>query len=240
MFHRHAREWKLRPLLFAALLAWVLAIPASQNPNPAVATRPGEWRTLTLEDGTVAILGPRTALTYSYTHQRRSIYLSGGEALFRVKKEPARPFIVGTPVGCARALGTIFSVSHHRHSTSVTTQEGIVAAARRNPDDPSCSRDSIRLLAGQKAIIENWLPLVARDVDTAIEHAWTTREIIFIGQTVEQALGEFNRRNWIQLDMPDAVEIRHMRLFGRFPLDDPERFARYLKKQQQHWRRRPR
>ena len=237
MFHRNAREWKLRPLLFAALLAWVLAIPASQNPDPAVATRPGEWRTVTLEDGTVAILGPRTALTYSFSRQRRSIYLSGGEALFQVKKDPRRPFVVGTPVGCAKALGTSFSVSHQRRSTSVTTQEGIVAAARRDPADSSCSRYSIRLLAGQKAVIESWTPLVARNVDTAVEHAWAAREIIFTGQTVEQALGEFNRRNWVQLDMPDDAEILQMRLFGRFPLDDPERFARYLKKQQQRWRR---
>ena len=238
MFHRNAREWKLRPLLFAALLAWVLAIPASQNPNPAVATQPGEWRTLALEDGTIATLGPRTALTYSFTRQRRSIYLSGGEALFQVKKDPSRPFIVGTPVGCARALGTIFSVTHRRRSTSVTTQEGIVAAAHRDPADPSCSRDGIRLLAGQKAIIESWTPLVARNVDTAVEHAWATREIIFTGQTVGQALDEFNRRNWVQLDMRSDAEILQMRLFGRFPLDDPERFARYLKKQQQRWRRR--
>lgn len=238
MFHSNDREWKLRPLLLAALLAWVLAIPASQNPDPAVATQPGEWRTLRLQDGTVATLGPRTALTYSFTRHRRSIYLSGGEALFQVKKDPRRPFVVGTPVGCAKALGTIFSVTHRLGSTSVTTAEGIVAAARRNPADPYCSQNSIRLLAGKKVVIESATPLVTRNIDTAVEHAWATREIIFTGQTVEQALGEFNRRNWIQLDLPEDAQILKMRLFGRFPLDDPERFARYLKNQQLRWRRR--
>jgi len=225
-----------KSLLVIAVLALAAVIPASQSPDPAVATEAGEWRTLKFEDGTIATLGPRTVLTYSFTAERRSIHLVGGEALFRVKKDPHRPFVVATPVGCAKALGTIFSVSHQLRSTSVTTQEGLVAAARLDHADPNCSWNSIRLPAGQKAVIESWTPLVARAVDTSIEHAWTTRQIIFTGQTVEQALGEFNRRNWVQLDMPGDSEILQIRMFGRFPLDDPERFSRYLEKQLR-WRR---
>lgn len=235
MFHRIDRERKHRPLPLAALLALVLAIPASQSPDPSVATQAGEWRTFTLEDGTVATLGPRTVLTYSFSAHLRSMHLVG-EALFRVKKDPQRPFVVTTPVGCAKALGTIFSVTHQLRSTAVITQEGIVATAHLDPADPNCSHNSIRLFAGQKAVIESWTPLVARTVDTAVEHAWTHREIILTGQTVEQALSEFNRRNWVQLDIPNDPEIQQMRLFGRFPLDDPERFARYLQKQLR-WRR---
>lgn len=230
MSHRHEREWKLRPLLVAALLTLVSIVPASQSPDAALATKASEWRTLTLEDGTIVTLGPRTVLTYSFTHRRRSIYLISGEALFQVRKDLQRPFVVESPIGCAKALGTVFSVSHQLHSTSVTTQEGIVATARLDHSDASCSRHSIRLIAGQKAVIESWKPLVARAVDTAVEHAWTKREIIFTGQTVEQALGEFNRRNWVQLDMPEDSPNLQMRMFGRFPLDDPEQFARDLKK----------
>ena len=235
MFDRD-REWKLRPLLVAAVLVLASAIPASQSPAPALTTKASEWHTLTLEDGTVATLGPRTVLTYSFSHDRRSIRLINGEALFKVKKDPRRPFVVATPAGCARALGTIFSVSHQLRSTAVITEEGVVATARLDPADPNCSRNSIRLFAGQKGVIESWTPLVARSVDAAVEHAWTNREIIFTGQTVEQSLAEFNRRNWIQLDMPDDAEILQIRLFGRFPLDDPERFARYLETELR-WRR---
>lgn len=236
MSHRNDREWKLRPLLFAALVAFVSLIPASRNLDPALATKPGEWRTLALEDGTVVTLGPRTVLTYSFSQDRRSIRLNEGEALFRVKKDPHRPFVVNTPVGCAKALGTIFSVTHQLRSTSVTTQEGVVATARLDHTDPNCALNSIRLIAGQKAVIESWTPVVARTVDTAVEHAWAQREIFFTGQTVEQALGEFNRRNWVQLDMPNDPEILQIHLFGRFPLDAPERFARYLEKELR-WRR---
>jgi transmembrane sensor len=220
-----------KPLLIAVLIALASVIPAAQRPDPALATKAGEWRTFAFEDGTAVTLGPRTVLTYSFTRDRRSIHLIAGEALFEVKKDPRRPFVVATPVGCARALGTIFSVTHQLHSTSVTTQEGIVATARRDQADPNCSHNTIRLFAGQKAIVESWTPLVARTVDTAVEHAWTRQEIIFTGQTVEQALSEFNRRNWIQLDMPRDARILQMRMFGHYPLNDPERFARYLEKQ---------
>lgn len=244
MSHRNDREWKQlfvraltmvsspgKALLLAAMVVLASVIPASQNLDPAVVTKAGEWRKLTLEDGTLVTVGPRTVLTYSFTQRRRSIHLSAGEALFEVKKDPRRPFIVSSPLGCAKALGTIFSVSHQPRSTSVTTQEGIVAVSRLHRADPDCSRDGIRLFPGHKALIESWTPLVARPVDIAVEHAWTKREIIFTGQTVEQALSEFNRRNWVQLDMPNDAEILQMRMFGRFPLDDPERFARYLEKQ---------
>jgi transmembrane sensor len=231
MFHRNDRKWKLRPLLCAAPILLALAIPASQRPDPAVSTKAGEWSTFALEDGSVMTLGPRTVLTYSLSSQRRSIHLIGGEALFQVKKDPSRPFVVATPVGCARALGTIFSVTHQLQTTAVVTQEGIVGAARLDVADPSCARNTLRLFAGQKAVIESWTPLVARTVDTSIEHAWTHRQIVFTGQTVEQALSEFNRRNWVQLDMPTDAEVLQIRLFGPFPLDDPERFARYLENQ---------
>lgn len=231
MSHCTDRVRTLRPLLLAAIVALVsIVIPASQNFAPTLVTKPGEWRTLALEDGTVITAGPRTVLTYSYSHDRRSIRLTEGEALFTVKKDPRRPFVVQTPAGCAKALGTIFSVTHQLRSTSVTTQEGVVAMARLDPTDPNCSRNAIRLFAGQKAVIESWTPLVARSVDIEVEHAWTRRQVIFSGQPVEQALSEFNRRNWIQLDMPTDAEVLQMRVFGTFALDDPERFSRHLDK----------
>lgn len=227
---RRVSNWS-RTLLVVAAIALVLVIPASQRPDPALATHAGEWHTLTLDDGTVVTLGPRTVLTYSFTPDRRSIHLIDGEALFRVQTDPHRPFVVSTPVGCAKALGTIFSVTHQLRSTAVTTEEGVVAVARLDLSDPNCTGNSIRLFAGRKAVIESWTPLVARAVDTAVEHAWTERRVIFTGQTVEQALSEFNRRNWVQLDMPEDPEVLKIKVIGPFDLDDPERFARWLEKE---------
>ena len=37
--------------------------------------------------------------------------------------------------------------------------------------------------------------------------------------------------------MPEDAALLQMRLFGRFPLDDPERFARYLQKTAASWSR---
>jgi len=231
---RVRRLWTPGKTFFVAVMATLLlAIPASQKPEPTLATQASEWRTFTLEDGSIATLGPRTMLTYSFDHDQRRIHLVSGEALFSVKKDPQRPFVVETPVGCAKALGTIFSVSHQLHSTSVTTLEGIVAVGRLDQANPDCVANTIRLHAEQKAVIESWTPLVARAVDTDVELAWTRRQIVFTGQTVEQALREFNRRHWLQLEMPDHPEVLRMRIIGRFSLDDPERFGRYLDDQLQ-------
>ena len=225
-----------KAVLVAALMLLVLVIPTSQRPDPPFATKASEWRTLTLEDGSTVTLGPRTVITYAFNHNQRFIRLLSGEALFNVRKDRRRTFLVQTPVGCARALGTIFSVTHQLRSTAVTTFEGAVAVTRLDPARSGCEMDTVRLLAGQKAIVDTWAPVVARTIDTEVELAWTKRQIIFTGQTVEQALGEFNRRNWVQLDMPHDPEVLDMHIWGPFSLDDPARFAAYLEKELR-WRR---
>lgn len=231
---RHANNSVATPrkaVLVALMLTLALTIAASGKEESALATNASEWRTVTLEDGSKATLGPRTVLTHSFRDDQRRIKLIQGEALFDVQKDPRRPFVVETLDSCAKAVGTIFAVRRQLQSTSVTTLEGIVAVGRLDRTDRNCIADTVRLYAGQQVVVESWTPLVARAIDPEVEFAWTSRKIIFTGQRVEEALREFNRRNWVQLEMPDSKEGLMMRVYGSFPLDDPGHFAYYLEKQ---------
>lgn len=68
-------------------------------------------QTVTLPDGTVVNMGPKSKLTYptEFKGNTREIYLDG-QAFFTVAKNPERPFIVKTDNMEVQALGTAFEL----------------------------------------------------------------------------------------------------------------------------------
>jgi transmembrane sensor len=95
----------------AALLAYRMnALPAA-----AYSTAVGESQDLVLADGSQVHLNTDTAMDVRYSDQTRLLYLRGGEVYVRTAADRAgrtRPFIVATPQGRMRALGTRFVVRH--------------------------------------------------------------------------------------------------------------------------------
>ncbi|HTG54999.1 MAG TPA: FecR family protein, partial [Niabella sp.] len=80
-----------------------------------------------LEDSSSVLLYPGSSLEYSssYNTTDRQLLLKGN-ALFKVKKDPERPFIVTTRHSSTTALGTIFEVNEWKDSTTVFLSEGRV------------------------------------------------------------------------------------------------------------------
>lgn len=87
----------------------------------------GEQRTIALVDGSSVELNARTKIKVRYSDQRRTIELLQGQALFRVAKDPNRPFIVDSNGTHVRAVGTQFDVYRKVDGTLVTVVEGRVA-----------------------------------------------------------------------------------------------------------------
>jgi transmembrane sensor len=87
----------------------------------------GEQRTLALTDGSTVELNARTKIRVAYTDQTRTIELLEGQALFKVAKDPNRPFVVGSDGTRVRAVGTQFDVYKKSNGTQVTVVEGRVA-----------------------------------------------------------------------------------------------------------------
>jgi transmembrane sensor len=94
----------------------------------------GQVRTVNLEDGSQIILGGATTLRTSFSPSSRQIYMTGGEASFRVGKDATRPFTVVTAEGFARAVGTAFDVRRGPEGTTVTVVEGVVEVSPPNGD----------------------------------------------------------------------------------------------------------
>lgn len=80
-----------------------------------VATATGERRTLELPDGSRLVLNTASAVNIAFNTTERRIRLVAGEILITTHTDPApvhRPFLVDTPHGGVRALGTRFSMRH--------------------------------------------------------------------------------------------------------------------------------
>ncbi|KLN52662.1 FecR domain-containing protein [Variovorax paradoxus] len=78
-----------------------------------VATATGERKSMTLADGSRLVLNTASAADIVFTAAERRIRLQAGEILVTTHADPSptyRPFLVQTPQGAVRALGTRFSV----------------------------------------------------------------------------------------------------------------------------------
>ncbi|HBR98841.1 MAG TPA: iron dicitrate transport regulator FecR [Gammaproteobacteria bacterium] len=78
-------------------------------------TSAGEVKSLRLADGSQLVLNTATAVDIRFTANTRQLILKQGEVLVETAKpsatdEDSRPFIVDTPAGQVRALGTRFTV----------------------------------------------------------------------------------------------------------------------------------
>jgi len=96
-----------------------------------IQTDRGERREVALPDGSILEVDPQTRLRVAFDDHVRRVTLDKGRALFRVAKNPTRPFLVQADGTTVRAVGTAFGVEHGKQgSVIVTVAEGKVAVER--------------------------------------------------------------------------------------------------------------
>lgn len=159
---RGGRLRTLAPWLVAACLVAValsalhMARTAGDGPPAGlvdVLTRSGEVITVALDDGTVVRLGPESRLRAVESGQERSVELEG-RAFFGVAPDDPRPFVVRTPFGHARVLGTRFEVAIQDGGARVTVSEGRVAVAATRGDEGVALGPLQRGLLGPEGEVE--------------------------------------------------------------------------------------
>jgi len=113
-------------LLLVSLLPVVMPFDAAIDVHTAV----GEWRQITLADGSQVRVGPHTQLGTDFDDRRRYLELAGGEGYFLVAKDPQRPFLVHAGQALVEAVGTQFGISRIDERVVVTVAEGSVAVSQ--------------------------------------------------------------------------------------------------------------
>jgi transmembrane sensor len=97
-------------------------------------TSVGEQRAVNLPDGSAVVINARSRIRILFSDTERAVELLEGQALFRVARSSARPFIVHAGGMSVRAIGTQFDVYKKAASTVVTVVEGRVAIVPSQSD----------------------------------------------------------------------------------------------------------
>jgi transmembrane sensor len=205
-----------------ALLAW--------NPfesGTAYATALGEQRVITLADGSTIDLNSHSRVRVKFTTAARTVQLEEGQALFRVAKNPSRPFIVKSGEAQVRAVGTQFDVDRTPSATIVTVLEGRVAVTGA-PGRESGTRDpGIFLAAGEQVTVAPRITARPVPANVSAATAWTHNEVVLESAPLSEVADAFNKYSSRRLIAEDSITPQLL-LSGRFTTD-PNFIIQYLK-----------
>ncbi len=198
-----------------AACAWVLR-PSHYT------TQVGEVRRLPLHDGSVAEINTASSIQVSLNPDKRIVRMNQGEAWFQVARDKARPFVVEAGSVRVRAVGTAFSVRRRQNGADVMVTEGVVETWTEGSDDKP-----VRLTAGEKAYVSEADPvnrILSAPSEIDRELAWRSGNIDLAGESLADAVAEFNRHNRRKLVIADPA-IAQEPLYGVFHANDPQGFA---------------
>lgn len=179
----------------------------------------GETRNVRLGDGSTIHLNTDSSVEVALRDDIRSIKLLKGEAQFDVAHDARRPFIVNADGTLVRAIGTKFNVRLRSDVTELTVIQGIVAV--RN--GASAVR---RIESGRSAAVRSGSIAVTHLEPATIKQrtAWQEGLVEFQGDTLAQAVEEFNRYRANPLVIGDPA-IASLRVGGAFRLDRSQDFV---------------
>jgi transmembrane sensor len=217
---------------FAIAASALLAIGAlywfTRAPEPAgqhYVTAPAEVRTIALADGSTVTLSGAGDASIAITETERRVQLASGYALFDVARDENRPFIVHTPQGDIRVLGTSFVIRIAGDEVRTTVLRGSVSGAAdregalfARTSDPVTARanQEIVLSEGEAELVEITAETIPRRL------AWRDNMLAFDGETLSEAMAEVSRQTGWTFELSDP-ELGEMRV-GGYVHADPEAF----------------
>ena len=229
------RVWRGLPLrvVAAAAVALVIISGILVISRPAqYATGIGEQRTVSLADGSSVELDAVSRIRVEFTAHQRRVDLLEGQALFRVAKNAARPFVVVSGGTRVRDVGTQFDVNRNLSKTIVTVIEGLVSVSysyqsAAAPSPIPVSLRPIEVGAGEQIVVAPHVLLRPEPANVTTATAWTRNELIFDSTPLPEVAAQFNRLNARQL-LIEGPELQNFHVSGVFPAVDPASLPRLL------------
>lgn len=218
---------------FVAKVAWL---------DRSIETQLGEWRTVSLTDGTKVRIGPASLLKVAFGDDHRTIRLVRGEAMFDVAKDHDRPFYVQSEMVGVLAVGTEFRVSRLGGKDVVAVTEGSVALYRDGrdavrgavPTAPAQIAEAtggVALTAGEQVSTTRSTraaPVAKEKVNMDYEQAWAEGWLVYENKTVAEVASDFNRLNRVKIVIAEPTIAARRLAFFRVSATDPESFVAAL------------
>ncbi len=178
----------------------------------------GEIRETVLADGTRLLLNTSSATDVDFDESARTVHLRAGEILITTHPdpaEPARPFLVRSPHGTVRALGTRFTVRLEDEASHVAVYDG---AVRIQPGH--APQDALQLDAGLRSAFSSRHVRPASDASES-EAAWAQGLLVAENMRIADFLSELGRYRPGLLRC--SPEVAGLSVTGVFPLTDTDR-----------------
>ncbi|BEV14365.1 FecR family protein [Herbaspirillum sp. DW155] len=180
-------------------------------------TGTGQRKSFSLPDGSTVVLNARSAANVVFRDGIRRIDLRQGELIATVAADPARPFVVQTDHGTARALGTKFLVRRDEDRTMALVLEHSIRVSN--------GIDETQLRKGQAA----WYHAagVERINDNLSGRAaWADGMLVANEESLADVIAALRpyRKGFIRIS-PEAARLQ---VLGAFPLDDTDNVLRSL------------
>lgn len=190
-------------------------------------TEASEWRTIPLADGSSVSAAPYTRVHHDIGDEERLITLARGSAVFRVAKDPSRPFLVDAGIAIVRATGTEFGVEIDDDQLHVTVSEGSVTVSPALGSSGAFATVPLEVDERLTVSSAGLTALIAVDGEESLE--WANRRLTFKeGDNVGGAVARFNKYNGIKMVVDGALAGRQVR--GVFDANDPASFAESVRK----------
>jgi len=177
------------------------------------ATAMGERRTVVLDDGSRVILNGGTRLSLDAANPR-DVAMAGGEAVFDVKHDASRPFVITTADGTRLVdIGTRFNVESRDGALDVAVAEGAVMyqGGRSGGGD-------IRLDAGEVLVrTGRGTPPVKRTVAVEEVGAWQAGQLYYADATLAEIAADLSRNIGVTVVTDTSIAAR--RFSGTIAID---------------------
>lgn len=207
---RHRWRWIAGGTAIAAGLAAVIApnLLSDRSQPYEVATASGERKALTLEDGTRIELSGDTRLRLDPTTPRR-VAVERGEAIFTVRHDADRPFVVTAAGRTVQDVGTVFNVAHVDADLSVEVAEGSVVY---EPDGAA-----VTLQAGD-GLVTSAKSTSVRRTKLAPESVggWRRGELTFNDRPLREVVGALHRLYGFQIELSPGLSDKPFTGMVRF------------------------
>ncbi|MBY0566005.1 MAG: FecR domain-containing protein [Hyphomonadaceae bacterium] len=208
-------------------LYWFTRSP-TPVPGQHYVTAPAEIRTITLNDGSTITLSGAGEASVAIEENERRVHLTAGSALFDVVHDERRPFIVETPQGDIRVLGTEFVVRIAGDTVRTTVLRGSVSGAAdrggllggQSATVTAQVNEEIVLSQGNAELVEINAEAIPRRL------AWRDNMLAFDGETLNQAIAEVSQQTGWQFELSDP-SLGAERV-GGYVHADPEAFIELM------------
>lgn len=183
---RPTRRWLLGGGVLAAAIVTALTLgPWLISSRYGVVTAPGERRTVTLDPGTQVVLNGSTRMTFD-SKDARFAELAQGEALFQIRHDSVRPFVLRLGDNRVEDAGTVFNVVRSPSEVRVAVAEGKVIY---NPDSDRIALDPGQALADR----DGFIGIRVTRVPVQAVGAWERGRLSYIGDPMSQVADDLSR-----------------------------------------------